>query len=117
MTQMIAILGFLLALLALFFASEVMRRANHKQSELELALVKANARLQKVEARMSQVDRLATEIRHEKKRQAETMTALANKTGGQPSQHPPAPKRTVHPDDRAAHERFTPSAYKTGKTG
>lgn len=113
MVQMIAILGFLLALLALFFASEVMRRAHHRQGELELALAKANARIQKIEARMAQVDRLATEIRHEKKRQAETMTALANKTGGKPSQH-------AHPDDRADHtarERFTPSAYKTEKAG
>ena len=115
MTQMIGILGFLLALLALFFASEVMRRANHRQSELEVALMKANARIQKIEGSMAQVDRLAAEIRHQRKRQADTMTALANKTQGQPSQH-----ATPHPDDHAEHaarERFTPSAYKDQKTG
>lgn len=115
MTQMIGILGFLLSLLALFFASEVMRRAQHRQQDLETALMKANARIQKIEARMSQVDRLATEIRHQRRRQTETMTALANKTGGQPSQH-----KTPHPDDHAdmaARERFTPSAFKTEKAG
>lgn len=103
MAQIFGIIGFLLALLALFFASEIMRRASHRQTELEAALFKATMRIQQIENKMSQVDRLATEIRHEKKRQAETLTALAGKGALAPSSTTP--------------DRFTPSSQRQKQAG
>jgi len=107
MIQTFGILGFLLGLLAMFFASEVMRRASHRASELEMALFKANLRLQKVESQMAHIDRLATEVRYEKKRQAETISAMAKK----------GEIRTSPATDKAEKDRFTPSHYKTKNTG
>lgn len=107
MIQTFGILGFLLGLLALFFASEVMRRASHRQTELELALFKTNLRLQKVESQMTHIDRLATEVRYEKKRQAETISAMAKK----------GDIKTAPAQDRATAERFTPSEYKKKNAG
>jgi len=101
MAQIFGILGFLLALLALFFASEVMRRANHRQVQLEAALFKATTRISQIENKMAQVDRLATEIRYEKKRQAQTLTALANKG-----------EVTSTASEMATEHRFTPSSHK-----
>lgn len=105
MAQIFGIIGFMLALLALFFASEIMRRSSHRQTELETALFKATLRIQQIESRMSQVDRLATEIRHEKKRQAETLTALAGKGTLGPAADP------------GVSDRFTPSSQKQKQAG
>lgn len=110
---MLGILGFMMSLLAMFFASEVMRRANQRQTELETALMKAQAKLLTIESKMGHVDRLAAEIRYQKKRQAETMTALANKTTATTAKsddHATAPKPVVR-------DRFTPSEYKGKKVG
>ena len=79
MVQTFGILGFVLSLLALFFASEVMRRAAHRTQELEAALFKATTRIQKLESNAYHVEKLATELRHQRKRQTETITALAKK--------------------------------------
>ena len=107
MALMLGILGFMMSLLALFFASEVMRRANQRQTDLETALLKANAKIMSIEGKMAHVDRLAAEIRYQKKRQAETMTALANKSA------------QAKAEDHAPHgkDRFTPSQYKDTKAG
>lgn len=105
MAQVFGIIGFMLALLALFFASEIMRRSSHRLTELETALFKATLRIQQMESRMTQVDRLATEIRHEKKRQAETLTALAGKGALSPTAAP------------VASDRFTPSSQRQKQTG
>lgn len=109
MAQTFGILGFLLALLAMFFASEVMRRASHHHTKIEMELFKAITRIQQIEGKIAQVDRLAAEVRHEKKRQAETINALAQKgeikTGSAPAKAP------------AESDRFTPSEYKQKNTG
>ncbi|MFC1672704.1 hypothetical protein ACFL12_01005 [Pseudomonadota bacterium] len=102
MAQTFGILGFLFSLLALFFASEVMRRANHRQAQLEANLFKAQARIQQIEGKMHHVERLAADIRHQKKRQAETLTAMTKKGD---------PKARAH-----KHDRFTPSSHKKKKT-
>lgn len=107
---MLGILGFMMSLLAMFFASEVMRRANQRQTELETALMKAQAKILTIESKMGHVDRLAAEIRYQKKRQAETMTALANKTAVKSDGHGTTPKPV-------AKDRFTPSEYKGKKVG
>ena len=119
MAQTFGILGFLFSLLALFFASEVLRRSNHRQTDLELALFKATTRIQKVENKMAHVDRLATEVRYEKKRQAETINALAQKGGikTSPSAAPGATHGASPAQEKATNERFTPSQYKDKKTG
>lgn len=113
MAQTFGILGFLLALLALFFASEVMRRATHRQAALEAALFKATTRIQKIESKMVHVDRLAAEVRYEKKRQAETISALAKK-GGIKTDSSSTPGRELKTRrERSDSERFTPSTHKT----
>jgi len=104
MAQIFGILGFFLSLLALFFASEVMRRANHRQAQLEAALFKSITRIQKLESSVYHVEKLAAEIRHQRKRQAETITALAQK--GETTQTPPRPYAETS-------ERFTPSSQTT----
>lgn len=115
MVQTFGILGFLLGLLALFFASEVMRRASHRQAELEMALFKLSTRVQQIEGKITHVDRLATEIRYEKKRQAETINAMAQK--GQIKTSPQSAKtQPTTARERADTARFTPSTHKT-RTG
>jgi len=108
MTQTIGILGFFLALLALYLASEVMRRANHRQEILEAEVFKANARLQKLESSVFHVEKLAAEIRHQRRRQAETITALANRADAQRDATLDLPQR--------GGERFTPSSQNKAKT-
>lgn len=113
MMQTFAILGFMLALFALFFASEVMRRASHRQNELEAALFKAMTRIQKLESGVYHVEKLAAEIRHQRKRQAETITALANKGANKG-----VSKGAAHV--QGSGERFTPSTHapkRSRKTG
>jgi len=100
MAQTFGILGFVLSLLALFFASEVMRRASHHQTELQAALFKAMTRIQKLENNVFHVEKLAAEIRHQRKRQAETLTSLAKKG---------EPQKTAHAEGSG--ERFTPSTH------
>lgn len=99
MVQTFGILGFVLSLLALFFASEVMRRAAHRTQQLEAALFKATTRIQKLENSTYHVEKLATELRTQRKRQAETLTALANK-GAQKGEAAPE-----------TGERFTPTSH------
>lgn len=99
MAQTFGILGFALSLLAIFFASEVMRRAVHQQNELQTALFKAITRIQKLEGSVHHVEKLAAEIRHQRKRQAETITSLAKK-GEQKSDHA-----------EGSGDRFTPSTH------
>ena len=103
MAQVFGILGFFLGLLALFFASEVSRRANHRQAELEAALFKAMTRLQKIESNVFHVEKLAADLRYQRKRQAETLTALAKKGEAQ------AQASSNHA--RGSGERFTPSTH------
>jgi len=115
MAQTFGILGFMLSLLALFFASEVMRRASHRQTELETALFKATTRIQKLESGVHHVEKLAAEIRHQRKRQAETINALAQKGA---SKKGDANKATPHAEGTG--EQFTPTSHShrtTRKTG
>ena len=107
MAQTFGILGFVLSLLAIFFASEVMRRAAHQQTELQAALFKAMTRIQKLESSVFHVEKLAAEIRHQRKRQADTLTALAKKGESAKVQHA-----------EGSGERFTPSTHAPNrKTG
>lgn len=111
MIQTFGILGFFLALLALYFASEVMRRASHRQAELEAALFRATTRIQKLENSVYHVEKLAADIRHQRKRQAQTITALANKGD---EERAVAQKSASHATGSG--ERFTPSTH-AKKTG
>ena len=104
MLQTIGILGFFIALLSLYVASELTRRATQHQAELEKELLKANARLQKLEGSVFHVEKLAAEIRHQRRRQAETLTALADKSERQ--------RREAHHDlPMKGDERLTPSSH------
>lgn len=103
MGQTFGILGFFFGLLAIFFASEVMRRASAHQAELTLALHKARQQVLKLENRVTRVERLTEGVKLQKKRQGETITALAKKS-----------EKDAQGRD---HEHFTPSEYKNRKTG
>jgi len=109
MAQTLGILGFLLALLAMFLASEVMRRAAHHQAELQAALFKTIARVQKLEGSIFHVEKLAAEIRYQRKRQAETITALAQK--GEALN----PETLARGHEKGSGEQFTPSTHTTTK--
>jgi len=104
MGQTFGILGFFFALLAIFFASEVMRRASQRQAELEIILFKTQTRIQKLEASMLRIERLSEKLRHQKNRQSETLTALAKREERD--------ERQQDPD----HDAFIPSAYKVRKS-
>jgi len=106
MGQIFGILGFFLSMLAIFFASEIMRRSSDRQIKLESALFKAQIQIQEIEKKMGKVNRLAEDLRHQKKRQAETITALANKSE--------AVKEETAKEETA---RFVPSEHKQAKTG
>jgi len=106
MAQTFGILGFFFGLLAIFFASEVMRRASAHQAELTLALHKARQQVQKLENRMARVERLTEGVKLQKKRQGETIKALAKKG-----------EKGEKDAQGRDHEHFTPSEYKTRKTG
>ena len=112
MVQTIGILGFFLSLLALFFASEVMRRASHRENELELSLFKLQSQLKQMESKMFHVEKLAAEIRYQRKRQAETLNALAQK-----GEDAHAAKPAASTSNSGTPERFTPSEYKDKKVG
>ena len=77
-----------------------MRRASHRQTELETALFKAVCRIQKLENGVYHVEKLAAEIRHQRKRQAQTITALAHKGANKGAKHA-----------EGSGDRFTPSTH------
>lgn len=116
MAQTLSIIGLALSLLALYLASEVTRRSSQRFTQLEASLYKLQARLQQVESNMFHVDRLAAELRHQKKRQAETLNALAAKGEAQAAAADAAALREAGPRE-VAHDRFTPSEYKASKAG
>ena len=101
MVSTFAILGFCIALLALFVASEGLRRSAARQATLEDTVLKLSARLQKIEGNVYHVEKLAAELRHQRRRQSETITALANKGEGVP----PTSARSNTADT------FTPSTH------
>ncbi len=97
MAQAFGILGFLLALLAILFASEIMRRGNQNHEKMKASLFKATL---DIKALQSKFDALTRDQIEQKKRQAETLKALAKVT--------PAPKKAREG------ERRVPPNYKTG---
>ncbi len=105
MAQTLGILGFTISLLALFIASEVMRRASQRQTDLEAALAKLSTRFQKIESSVFHVEKLAAEIRHQRRRKADTITALANKSDGK------VPPTSARSQEKNSGERFTPSSH------
>lgn len=117
MAQTLSIIGLALSLLALYLASEVTRRSSQRFTQLEASLYKLQARLQQVEGNMFHVDRLAAELRHQKKRQAETLNALAAKGEAQAAAPAEAAALREAGPREVAHDRFTPSEYKASKAG
>ncbi|MCW8915737.1 MAG: hypothetical protein OQK24_07770 [Magnetovibrio sp.] len=105
MAQTLGILGFTISLLALFIASEVMRRASQRQVDLETALAKLSTRFQKIESSVFHVEKLAAEIRHQRRRQADTLTSLANKGDGK------VPATSTRSQKTGSGEQFTPSSH------
>ncbi|MBF0247613.1 MAG: hypothetical protein HQL36_06010 [Alphaproteobacteria bacterium] len=79
MTQVFGIIGFILALVALFVASEIMRRATHRHNELQTALVRTQKQLAGVEGKIHTLEVQLDDMDRQRKRQAETIAALAAK--------------------------------------
>lgn len=108
MIQALGIFGFFLSLLAIFIAGETMRRTTERQLKSEMELFKANLRIQDLEQRVLKLDRFANSMHQQKKRQAGTLTAMAEK--GEPEKI-----RETRLGD--AKGRFTPSEHVHQKSG
>jgi len=112
MAQIFGVIGFFIGLLAILFASEVMRRSSEHQTKMQAELFKMQMRIKDLENKVHRVDQATTEIHHQKTRQAETLTALAAK--GETEAPPKAPRRT---QQRGSGSRFTPYSANQHKTG
>lgn len=113
MLQIFGIIGFLLALIAIFIASESMRRTSHRMLELETAFYKLNGRIQKLELRMAEVEKDTGHSAAERRRQTETLLALEKKTRTERANNgaiPPTGSASIKENEQ--NERFTPSQYK-----
>ena len=108
MVQALGIFGFFLSLLAIFIAGETVRRSGERQTKLQAELFKASFRIQELEERVLRLDRFATSMNQQKRRQAETLTTMAEKG---------AVKENREPRLGNARGRFTPSQDASKKTG
>ena len=108
MVQALGIIGFFLSLLAIYIAAESVRRAGERQTKLQTEVFKASFRIQELEERVLRLDRLAKGAEQQKKRQAGTLTAMAEK-GAVQEEHT---QRLGN-----AKGRFTPSQNFSKKTG
>lgn len=110
MVQIFGIIGFFMAILAIFIASEMMRRTNQRMHELETAFYKLNLRIQQVENRVLEVEKGVNLTAEDRKRQKETLLALEKKTR--------TPKTGIagHKENEA-NARYTPSQYKKKTLG
>ena len=115
MTQIFGILGFFMALLAIFIASESIRRTNHRMLELETAFYKLSGRIQKAEARVLEIEKGANLSPADIKRQKETLIALEKKTRANRSDTPATTSASAR--GNASSERYTPSEYKKKTLG
>ncbi|MBL4692460.1 MAG: hypothetical protein JKY92_03930 [Magnetovibrio sp.] len=113
MAQAFGIFGFFISLLAIFFASEVMRRSTARQNKLDAELAKAKWQIAELEGKVRRLDRAATDLLHQRKRQAETLSSLANK-GAPDEPVKEAPRRPRLGDGNG---RFTPSTSRNSGTG
>jgi hypothetical protein len=114
MTQIFGIIGFFISLLAILFASEVMRRSTEHNTQMKAELFKAQMRIKDLENNVRHVARAQSENHHQKVRQAETLTALANK-GEQEALETLTP--TPRKGSGSGSARFTPYSHKQQKTG
>jgi len=112
MTQVFGILGFFLGLLAIFLVSEFTRRSSQNQVKLEAEVFRSKMRIEELESKVLKVDRMTTEMHHQKKRQAETLTSMAHKGEVAMSEEKPRKKRLS-----GSGARFTPSEYNHRKSG
>ncbi|PCI41020.1 MAG: hypothetical protein COB46_05155 [Rhodospirillaceae bacterium] len=108
MVQALGIIGFFLSFVAIFIAVETMRRSDQRQRKLETELFKANLRVQDLEHKFAKVERLVLNAHNQKKRQAETLTSMAEKAEIEALQRSRS---------RETSKRFTPSGFKSQKTG
>ena len=116
MTQIFGILGFFMALLAIFIASELMRRTNHRMLELETAFYKLSGRIQKAEARVLEIEKGANLSPADIKRQKETLIALEKKTRANRADISTT-TTSASARGNASSERYTPSEYKKKTLG
>ncbi len=100
-----------MALLAIFIASELMRRTNQRMLELETAFYKLSGRIQRVEGRVLAIEKDANTSPADIKRQKETLIALEKKTR--------ANKESISTTarDKPSSDRYTPSEYKKKTLG
>ncbi len=115
MVQIFGILGFFMALLAIFIASELMRRTNHRMLELETAFYKLSGRIQKAEARVLEIEKSANLTPADIKRQKETLIALEKKTRAEKVNTPATGSASAR--ENAPNDRYTPSEYKKKTLG
>ncbi len=104
-----------MALLAIFIASELMRRTNQRMLELETAFYKLSGRIQKVEARVLKIEKDANLSPADIKRQKETLIALEKKTRANKADV--STTGSASAKENAPNDRYTPSEYKKKTLG
>jgi len=113
MMQIFGVIGFFMAVLAIFLASETIRRTNQRMLELETAFYKLSGRIQQLELRMAEVEKDTGHSAAERRRQTETLLALEKKTRAQRADTAEAPSTGIASSkENEQNERYVPSQYK-----
>ena len=113
MMQIFGVIGFFMAVLAIFIASESMRRTSHRMLELETAFYKLSARIKNIELRMAEVEKDTGHSAAERRRQTETLLALEKKTRTQRTDNAAVPATGIASKrENEQNERYVPSQYK-----
>lgn len=104
MAQIVGIIGFFMALLAIFVSSEFSRRTNQRMLAIETEFFKLSGRIMHLEQRLSEIEATPTTSAADRKRQKETLLALEKKTRNTRS--------SANLTEYESAERYTPSQYK-----
>jgi len=113
MMQIFGVIGFFMAVLAIFLVSETIRRSNHRMLELETAFYKLSGRIQQLELRMAEVEKDTGHSAAERRRQTETLLALEKKTRTQRTDTTDVPSTGIASSkENEQNERYVPSQYK-----
>lgn len=110
MAQIFGIIGFFLSMLAIFIASEMMRRANQRILHAETAVYKLSGRINKLEAQLAEGVHNTQMTPAQIKRQKETLIALEKKTRQQRADTPTTGNAGIR--QNADNARFVPSQFK-----
>ncbi|MCK5445686.1 MAG: hypothetical protein KAI73_08685 [Rhodospirillaceae bacterium] len=110
MAQIFGIIGFFISMLAIFVATEMMRRSTQRILHAETAVYKLSGRIQQLEARVLELERDAQVTPAQRKRQQETLMALEKKNRRQNEQLPAT--GITNTTQAEENSRYMPSQFK-----